>query len=172
MPALAERTKIKKEWASIPTTQAFSTIENLSSRVKLFMASIDDYVYDFPCASTRIVMQSYLPTPSAKAKEFLRKINSYKNLSQNWDNNGAVPPASELILKASTFIQVGDEFDLPLYFTAPGPNGEIIIEYKNSTNAAEIFFNEDSSEEMILYSGNEQTYAGGLDMNLLFQHLK
>lgn len=172
MPALAERTKIKNEWASVPTTQSFTIGENFSCRTKIPVNLIDDNIYDFACASTRFIMQSYLPALSGKAKEFLKKISTYKNLQENWDSNGAIPPSHELILKASTFIQVVDELNIPLYFIAPGPNGEIVIEYKNGDNTAEIFFNEDGSQEMILYSGKEQHYANGLDMHFLFQHLR
>jgi hypothetical protein len=61
--------------------------------------------------------------------------------------------------------------DLPLYFIAPGPNGEIVVEFKSGQNMAEIFFNEDGTEEMLLYKGKEQKFSGQPVLPLLVKHL-
>jgi hypothetical protein len=43
-----------------------------------------------------------------------------------------------------------------------GPNGEIVLEYKNGQNSAEVFFERNNSSEMLLYKGDVQIYAGQL----------
>ena len=40
---------------------------------------------------------------------------------------------------------------LPFYFTAPGLNGEIILEYQQDDKSAELFFNADGSTELLLF---------------------
>ena len=170
MQALAARTKIKKEWGIASTTEGWETSSNAVHK-GIFLATIDDNAYDLVSGSTRFVAQVYLPTPSSKAKEFLKKLYNYKNLPANWDNDGAIPPGEDLIDKVASFIQTLDEFDLPLYFIAPGPNGEIAIEYRYSDKSAEVFFNEDGSEEMILYTGSSQILSDLLNIQKLIQHL-
>lgn len=172
MPALAERTKIKSEWLTS------STIEGLITRDMASMTKpgstdslpIDIYAYSLATASTLIMVQPFLPQPSAKAKEILQKIFRYKKLPENWDNDGAIPPADDVVSRAATFIFNTDEFDLPFYFTAPGPNGEIIIEFKNDSQTAEIYFDENSKDEMILYKKNDQVYEGTINMQRLIEH--
>jgi hypothetical protein len=171
MPALAERTKINKEWSVASTTQGWDVKINMPHFEGSFPLTIDKNAYDLVSGSTRFVSQSYLPTPSAKAKEFIRKLHTYKNLPENWDSNGAVAPEEQIVLKACLLILSTDDLDLPLYFVAPGPNGEVVVDYKNGINAAEVFLNEDGTEEMILYKGKEQAYAGDIKLQLLVQHL-
>lgn len=173
MPALVERTKIKKEYGSTPTSEDLGYIGSRNTWITnpdpLFPISANPF--DWVVASTRFVGQPYLHLPSPNAADFINKIYNYKNLSDNWDNNGAVAPTGDLIKKAALFIQSTDESDLPVYFIAPGPNGEIVVEYKNGNCTAEVFFNEDGTEEMLLYSGKLQLHAGNLNFKLLIQHL-
>ncbi len=98
--------------------------------------------------------------------------------NNNWDGNGAAAPSEKVLNVAINFLTSADEYDLPVYFTAPGPNGEIVLEYKNGKNTAEIFFEEDNIPEMILYTEKEQVYAGtiqlsqGIQLNQLINHLQ
>ncbi len=172
MPALAERTKIKKEWGSSPTTEGLVVKSPMHYWLDADIAplSMDD-AFAWMAASTRFVAQSYLPPPSAKAQDFIKKVANYQYLPANWDNNGAVAPEEGVISNASFFIQAADELDLPIYFIAPGPNGEIVIEYKNGNNMAEVFYNEDGTEEMILYNGQNQLHVGDINIGLLAQHV-
>jgi hypothetical protein len=171
MPVLAERTKIKSEWNISATNEEGGFRGNMRGSGKNAEINIDDNAYDLVSASTRIFIQPYLPTPSPKAKEFLKKLKAYKNLPDNWDGDEGVPPEENNIRKAASFILETDELDLPFYFIAPGPNGEIVIEYKNGTRTAEIFLNENEKDEMILYKDKEQVFADSIDIGVLIKHL-
>ncbi len=174
MPALAERTKIRS------ASNSSTTIEGLGSSDLLQIASagrveflpIDVHAYELLSASTSVALLPYLHQPSSQAKELLKKLYSFKKLPDNWDGNGAVPPNESTINKAAAFINFTDEFDAPLYFTALGPNGEIVLEYKMENHMSEVFFNEDESEEMILYTGNAQQYCGAINPELLKKHFQ
>jgi hypothetical protein len=173
MPALAERTKIKSECLTSTTIEGLA-IRDMASMTYIghtVPLPIDVYAYGLATGSTRIMVQPYLPQPSAKAKEVMQKIFRYKKLPENWDNDGAVPPTDIVLTRAATFILNADELDLPFYFTAPGPNGEIIIEFKNDDQTSEIYFNEDGTDEMILYKGRDQIYEGTINMQRLIEHL-
>ena len=109
---------------------------------------------------------------SVTAREILRKLNQFSELGYSWDDRGAEPPSSDVINRAAAFLVTADEQGLPIYFTAPGPNGEVLLEYKKSNLSAEIYFEPLGTPEMILYTGPDQTYAGQLDMTKLIGHLK
>lgn len=173
MPALAERTKIRTEtgYSARTTTGWMVKGEEQGSYVLSGKTAIDTNAYTWASGSIRIQVQPYLSRPSSQAREMLQKLFRFKNLSINWDGNQAMPPDDSVIIKAAGFIIHADEFDLPLYFIAPGPNGEIVVEFKSGQNTAELFFNEDDTEEMLLYKGKEQIYAGKTDLQFLVQHL-
>jgi hypothetical protein len=171
MPALAERTKIKTEMDNVSST----TCLNFYSRYAgpwgfLSDSPIDANAYMIASGSIQIQTQQYMPELSSKAKATLHRLYSFKQLKLNWDGNGALVPEEEVIQTAANFLFLLDEYDLPIYFTAPGPNGEIVLEYKNDQNSAEIFFESDNFSEMLLYTGNVQIYAGKVEKKLLIDH--
>jgi len=120
--------------------------------------------------SIQLLEVSYLSRPSDKAREIIRKIYHYKYLPAGWDESGGDPPSEKTINDAIGFSEIADEYDLPFYFTAPGPNGEIVIEFKSLDKAAEVYFDEDGLSEMILYAGKEQVYAGVVQIKALVNH--
>ncbi len=173
MTGLAEKTKIYTESGySARTTSGWMT---KGSESELYAATgktyIDAYANTWAPSSISVQIQPYIARPSAQAKEMLQKLFRFRNLSVNWDGNDALPPDDRVIIKATRLILQADEYDLPLYFIAPGPNGEIVVEFKSGYNTAEIFFSEDDPDEMLLYKGKRQTYAGNTDLKMLIQHL-
>lgn len=176
MPALAERTKIRTGNTHIPTTTGLVLYGGGFPEPYLpghiGEAMIETNVYLIAASSTKIQVLQYFPEPSPKAKDILRRIYKFKDLSENWDGNGAVPPNDEIINNAAFFLTMADEHDLPIYFTAPGPNGEIVLEYKLGNNTAEIFFEDNNISEMILYREKAQVYVGEISLGRLIEHLR
>lgn len=174
MPALAERTKIRSEKGfETSTTTGWSITPHVPVEYYGFKAgddAIDFWAWD--SNSIRVRSIPYLTRPSEQAQTTLHKILRYEHLLPGWDENDAVPPAYKTIINAYTFASTADEFDLPFYFTAPGPNGEIVIEFKEGNKTAEVYFNEDGSSEMMLYEGKEQVYVDEINMEILAQHLR
>lgn len=176
MPALAERTKIRTGNTHIPTTSGL--VLHGSGFPESYILGghpnesvIETNVYLITASSTKMQAVQYFPELSPKAKDLLRRIYKFKELSENWDDNGAVPPSDQIINNAAFFLTTADEFDLPIYFAAPGPNGEIVLEYKSGSKTAEVYFEEKDFSEMILYNGNEQAYVGESSLIRLIQHL-
>lgn len=93
-----------------------------------------------------------------------KKLNSFKKLEDNWDSYRASKPSDISLEKAIDFVKEMDHFGLPFYFTAPGVNGEAMIELKGlEDKAAEIYFNSDGSSELLLFSGEECVLEGTFD---------
>lgn len=175
MPALAGRTKIKTGNVRIPTTTGIVVYGEESSKPYGWSTelAIEANVHMIASGSIRITtQQQYVPELSTKAKEILRKIYQFKSLAHNWDGMDAIPPNDRVITDAVNFLTAADEFDLPIYFTAPGPNGEIVLEYKIGNKTAEVYFEGDNNSEMILYNDKIQVYSGEVTLTKLIEHLR
>jgi hypothetical protein len=95
------------------------------------------------------------------------KLLGFKNLKENWDSYGAAAPDQNAINNAIEFVNRAYELNLPLYFVAPGVNGEVMIEFKaGDDKAAEIYFNPDNSTEMLLFIGDDSFFEGTIDKDL------
>lgn len=88
---------------------------------------------------------------SKKVLSMLHKLTDISNLNDNWNSYGAKSPAKESISASKNFLIEYDRLSLPLYFIAPGVNGEIMIEFKQGEKAAELYFNPDGTTELLLF---------------------
>lgn len=172
MPVLAERTKILIGPGAIASTTGLNDTRRAPSLINdPDEVAIDTNAYSMTSTSIRIQAQQYIPELSLRAKEVLIKLSGFRLLKNNWDGEGAIAPDKEVINMATRFLSLADGSDLPIYFTAPGPNGEIVLEYKNGENMAEVFFEENDHSEMVLYEEKKQMYAGEVQLQLLIDHL-
>lgn len=159
---LVSRMKINTGFQSVPTTTNwFLGGQESESRMKTVL-SIEN--------STRIVPKEYYGLLSTKASKQEKKLRGFLNLPTNWDGNDAIPPDAEIVDVAIKFLRKMDEFDLPIDFSAPGPNGEILLEYRRLDLSAEIYFEPNGETEMITYRGDVQEYAGKVDIDILIEH--
>lgn len=119
------------------------------------------------------VIAFYSPTPSLSdaAGKVVSKISGFKNLTSNWDSYGAEKPSRNAIDNTVSFIRTIDALEIPVYFSAPGSNGEIVVELRKGNYEAEVYFNADNSNEVLIYEGDACISEGILD-NLLPQILE
>ena len=115
--------------------------------------------------NTSIVIDIYSHTPplSNAAMKAASKILGFRNIADNWDSYGAEKPSESAIVNALSFIRVIDAHGIPVYFTAPGPNGEIVVELRKGNYEAEVYFNADNSNEILIYEGDTCISEGMLD---------
>lgn len=115
--------------------------------------------------NSSIVIGFYSPTPplTDAARKVVSKISDFRNFADNWDSYGAEKPSESAILNALSFIRVIDAQGIPVYFTAPGPNGEIVIELRKGNYEAEVYFNADNSNEVLIYDGDACISEGVID---------
>lgn len=116
--------------------------------------------------TTSIVYLSFTsPSLTEAAKQIVNKINGFKTLEENWDSYGAIPPSKEIIDEVINFVRKADKNLLPFYFAAPGPNGELVIEFKRGTKEAAAYFTPDGATELILSDNNQTMFEGSLEEN-------
>lgn len=67
-------------------------------------------------------------------------LEEFTQLKDNWDGDDAIAPNSVVISKAKYLTNVLDKRGEPIYHTAPGPNGEVMLDLRNDKKgkAAEI----------------------------------
>ncbi len=116
-------------------------------------------------ANTTVMTYVLNSTPSDSAKKMMEKLQSFKCLNTNWDSYGALPPSVENIDRAILFVKQADKNLLPFYFVAPGPNGEIVLEFKEGNKEAAAYFNPDGTTELILSEGDNFILEGTLEEN-------
>lgn len=102
---------------------------------------------------------------SDKVAEMIKKLDRINELSQNWDSYGAEAPSSVSIANAQSFLIENHLLALPFYFLAPGVNGEIMIEFAQGAEAAELYFLPDGKNEFLLFEDDEVIMEGNLKDN-------
>jgi hypothetical protein len=113
-------------------------------------------------SSTLVFRQDLL---SPEMQQMIEKIIRFKDLEKNWDGYQAQGVSPQAIKDAIHFIFNQSAKKLPLYFAAPGVNGEVMIELKQGNRAAEIFFNPDGITELLLFENNTCLLEGDLETN-------
>jgi hypothetical protein len=113
-------------------------------------------------SSTIFVTIGETPEMSFSIRKAINKIKSYSDLENNWDGYGAVKPADLTINNAINFLRKADEDGLEVYFVAPGPNGEIVIEFKRGNLEAEVYFDEDDAGQVLIYNGDNCVVEGAI----------
>lgn len=98
--------------------------------------------------------------------EMIQKLNRLSELLPNWDSYNADAPSQNAVTNALSFLVNNYYLDLPFYFLAPGVNGEVMIEFKKGTHAAELYFLPDGSDELILFESDEVKLEGDLNQGI------
>lgn len=104
-------------------------------------------------------------------KKAIERLKSFKKLESNWNSYGAEKPSIRSIDQAIRFIKHLDEWLQPVYFTAPGPNGEILVELKHADKSIEVFFNPEANNEYALFHSDELDKEGSFDLKDINQLL-
>lgn len=134
---------------TISEKQSSSTISSIATMIE-GMESVLDNLIIFKSTTFEVPAQQALIV-----YDLMEKLNSMRFFDKNWDSYGAEPPSEVAISSAIDFLRSNVFYSLPFYFTAPGVNGEVMIELKDRNHAAELFFNPDGSNELFLFENDE-----------------
>jgi hypothetical protein len=95
-----------------------------------------------------------------------QQLKQFEKLEENFDGYGAASPSQKAINVARNFLAKFMHTALPFYFVSPGVNGEILMEFKLGNKTAEIYFNEDGSNELLFFEGPENILEGNIELHL------
>lgn len=159
-----------RRFAKMTYTIALNSFADDSSSI--FSAPVIDwvrkaYINQRPSYTT-VVTKELVHTISYKSKIAISKIESFKNLNDNWDSYGAEIPSLIAIENAKNFIKLANKDGLEVYFTAPGRNGDVLVEFQLTNRiSAEIYFNRDGSDELLIFGDAECITEGNIDSNYI-----
>jgi len=108
------------------------------------------------------------------SRKAIVKMKSFLRLQENWDSYGAAVVQEATVREAAAFVEQLDEDGLEVYFTAPGRDGEILVELKSDDKEAEVYFYSDAKPKVLFFTGDELEWEGDLDENYakLIEQLK
>lgn len=92
----------------------------------------------------------------------IANIYSFRELPANWDSYGASTISPIAISHAAAFIQDIDGMGQSVYFTSPGPDGEVSVELRNGLKSAEFIFYPDESAKVVGLDGLKVVHNGML----------
>lgn len=96
----------------------------------------------------------------------IQNLRSFKNLEENWDSYEAEKISELVINNAISIVEKIDKFDEDVYFSSPGPNGEIMIQLKNYQKEVEIIVYSDRQKYVTFYESNFEK-QGDFNINIL-----
>lgn len=117
-----------------------------------------------PASSTVLVHWHEL---SDETREILSRIRTFSQLKENWDSYGAEPPSKIALQNAFSFVKTIDRHPLPVFFAAPGPNGEILVESKEGDKSIEITFEANGNASYAKFEGIACIEEGALTDQVL-----
>lgn len=123
-------------------------------------------IYHKPLKNATVVIYSgTTPELSGEARRILEKLEGFKQLGENWDTYQAAAPTATAIRQAEKMVRRLDAEGAPFFFTAPGPNGEIVVELKHRHKTAEIYFYTDEPSDFVLFDGDQSVKEGFTDQD-------
>ena len=99
-------------------------------------------------------------------------IKSYSSLTINWDSYNAIPPSGQAIQKAITFILWLSEYNINVFFVAPAPNGEILVEIKEGNANLEFEFSSQSNDSICATQNGEFIAEEVINDTTLISYIK
>jgi hypothetical protein len=118
--------------------------------------------------SPRVMFQE---NPLRENLAAMANISSYRHLDENWDSYGAKRISEEVIEKSRRFIEKVNRLNKEVFFTAPGPNGEISIEMHQNNKAGEFIFYPEK-DYYVLSAGKQHYEQGDLTHDKIIDLIK
>jgi len=108
----------------------------------------------------------------AENRQHLSAIVAYKNLVDNWDEDGAVAPTHQTVTIALDIALLLTASGQAIYHTSPGPVGEIMINLRNGTKSVKFLIYPSDRRKVVCISPNETPQQGPLTPDSLRETLQ
>lgn len=99
------------------------------------------------------------------SRKAIAKMKSFLRLQENWDSYGASVIQERTVREASSFVEQLDADGLEVFFTAPGGDGEILVELKSGDKEAEVYFYANAKPMVSFFIEDELIWEGNLNEN-------
>ncbi len=100
-------------------------------------------------------------------KKILNSLEAIAELSENWDEEGALKPDKNCVQYARAIILYMDAIGQEIYAIVPGPNGEIMLDFRDNKKSFEIILYKDVMR-YVKFGYNETPEQGIFTPDVLF----
>lgn len=107
--------------------------------------------------SNSSIQQSF--TLSEVNNKQISLIRSFGSLGPNWDSYEANIPSSKAISKAISFAKYLSDKGIDIFFAAPTPDGDILVELTNGGASLEFVFSSLDDDDKIIGSFNNEEHC-------------
>ena len=102
----------------------------------------------------------------------IKTINSFILLKANWDSYNAEKPSYEAIIKAISFCVWLSQCGIEIFFTAPTPDGDVLVEIRDNNSNVEFIFSKDDNDRILAWSEGEFVTEAILNDTTQISYLK
>lgn len=96
----------------------------------------------------------------------IQKVKEFAQLERNWDSYDAKEISLSVINKSINLIEEINRFEEDIYFSSPGPNGEVMIQQKKNAKEVE-FIIYTSKSKYVTFNNNEFEKQGEFSLYIL-----
>lgn len=105
-------------------------------------------------------------------RQHLTAIVSYQQLTDGWDEDGAIAPTHATVLSALDIALLLTVTGHPIYHTSPGPVGEVMINLRNGGKSAELLAYPSGRNKFVCIGPDEIPEQGALTPESLRETLQ
>ena len=102
----------------------------------------------------------------------LNDIAAYRNLADNWDEDGAVAPAHQTVVAAFDLALLLTVAEQAIYHTSPGLVGEIMINLRNGDRSVEFLIYPNDKRKIVRIGASVAPWQGPLTPETLRETLQ
>ncbi|MEB2782683.1 hypothetical protein U3A58_20005 [Algoriphagus sp. C2-6-M1] len=100
----------------------------------------------FKSPSLSIFADNQIPQELRLNNRIFNLLEEFSDLRDNWDEDGAIAPTKNILEQVYFIVQVLTSVGQNIFTTAPGPNGEIMIDIRGVNNkSVELIFYQNRS---------------------------
>lgn len=107
---------------------------------------------------------------SSLNKIILNSLEQISELPSNWDEEGAIQPPLNCVQYAKAIVLFMDAVGQEIYAIAPGPLGEIMLDFRNDSKSLELIIYPDKMK-YVKFSELEKPEQGIFNPDILFPDL-
>lgn len=121
---------------------------------------------EYSYSNTKYIM------PSKPNVEAINTIRNYVYLRNNWDTYNGAKTSIIAIQKAISFILWLSDYNIDVFYVAPSPDGDVMVEIKNNSANLEFEFTEDNSDNVCATENGEFIQSAQLNETTLRSYIK
>ena len=98
--------------------------------------------------------------------------DSYSTLQNNWDSYNGLKTSSIAIQKAISFVLWLSEYQIDVFYVAPSPDGDVLVEIKKGNVNLEFEFTADNKDNICATEDAELVQSAQLNETTLRSYIK